>query len=67
MGEVSCFLNIFKILNIFLGIKTIRQFKLIIPHWSYYFEFMVFVLLSYIFPGVMSRQISKVNVLILTF
>ena len=46
------FYDIFNIImNIWHWIRTIRQFKLIIPCWNYYFEFIYFIWLSsYIFP-----------------
>ena len=43
------------IFDIWHWMKTISQFKHIIPIWCYYFEFIVFVLLSYIFPPVLNR------------
>ena len=46
------FYDIFNIImNIWHWIRTIWQFKLIIPCWNYYFEFIYFISLSsYIFP-----------------
>ena len=46
------FYDIFNIImNIWHWIRTIWQFKLIIPCWNYYFEFIYFIWLSsYIFP-----------------
>ena len=46
------FYDIFNIImNIWHWIRTIWQFKLIIPCWNYYFEFIYFIwLFSYIFP-----------------
>ena len=50
------FYDIFNIiLNIWHWIRTIWQFKLIIPCWNYYFEFIYFIWLCYIFPLVINR------------
>ena len=46
---------------------ALLQFKLIIPRWSYYFEFIVFVLLSYNFLGVINRHILKNDMFIRAF
>ena len=51
------------ILNISHWIRTARQSKLITSSWSYYFEFIVFVVLSYIFPCVINTQVLKNNIL----
>ena len=53
----SCFYDVLDItLNIWHWIRTGREFKFIIPRWCYYFKFIVFVLLSYIFPRVLNRK-----------
>ena len=55
------------ILNIWLWIRTFSQLKFIIPCLSFYSEFIAFVLLSYIFPGVINRQVLKSNTFVWTF
>ena len=52
------------ILNIWHWRRTIRQFKFIISRWNYYFQFTVFVQLSYVFPHVINRQVLKINMFI---
>ena len=43
------------ILNIWHRIRTIWQFKFIIPCWRYYLKFVVLILLSYIVPRVINN------------
>ena len=43
------------ILNIWHWIRTINQFKFISLCWSYYFKFIIFVLLPCFFPFVINR------------
>ena len=65
---VSSFYNILSIiLNIWHWIGIIRQFKLIISSWYNYFEVITFVLLSYILPHVIYRQVLKSSMFIRTF
>ena len=47
------------ILNIWHWIRSGRWSKLIIQCWNYYFKFIVFLLLSYIFPLEINRQVLK--------
>ena len=42
----------------------IRQFQFIIPSWRKYFKFIVFTLISHIFPRVVNRQVLVSNVII---
>ena len=61
----KCFVLLYDVLgiivNIWHWIRIMRQSKFIIPRCSYYFEFIVFVLLSYIFPRVISEKSFKSN------
>ena len=49
------------ILNIWQWRKTIKWFNFIISRWSYNFEFIIFVPLSYIFQSVISRSVLTVT------
>ena len=51
------------ILNIWNRIKTIWQFKFIIPCWSYYFKVIVLILFSYIVRRVIDRYVLKATCL----
>ena len=53
---ILLFLQLVYKLLIWRWMKTVRQFRLIIPRWSYYFD--------YIFPSVIRRQVLYSNMLI---
>ena len=50
---------------IWYRIRATWQLKFFIPRSSYYFKFIVFILLSYVFPNIIKRQALRIHMLFL--
>ena len=66
VGNVSYFLWYTQYNLEYLTLNTNHMVIHSMLELTYYFEFIVFVLLSYIFPGIINRQVLKSNIFIRT-